>query len=138
MKPFVIILACSGKKADVERCPAGDLYKGEIFLKGKAIAELHQVPYWILSAKHGIIMPTDVIEPYDEKLKKPYSGPFPPEPYYGFYVGGQSYFKNFPESFQPLVEPAPICKMLQALKHLTDNPEETLDLLRSHPSHATV
>ena len=138
MIPFVFILACSGIKADVASCPAGDLYKGQIFLKGKAIAEAHKVPYWILSAKHGIIMPCDVIQTYDEKLKKPYAGPFPPEPFYGFYVGGQSYFKNFPERFKPLVKPALIGKMLAALKDLEDNPEKTLELLKAHPNHALI
>lgn len=119
---FVLILACSSKKADVERCAAGDLYKGEIFKKGQSIAIEHAVPYWILSAKYGIITPDQIIDNYDEKLASAYKGPFPPETYRGMYVGGQLYFKKFPKSFVPLVGPAPIGKMLQELKYLVDNP----------------
>lgn len=133
MNPFVLILACSGKKAKVERCPAGDLYKGEIFLKAQTIATRHGMPYWILSAKYGVITPDQVIDNYDQKLTKPYAGPFPPSPYFGFYVGGQSYFKHFPKSFQPLVGIAPIGKMLQELKYLVDNPDEAQKRINGHP-----
>ncbi len=135
---FILILSCSGKKSADERCSASGLYRGEIFMKGKTIAATHSVPYWILSAKYGIIMPEDIIDNYDQKLTKPYKGPFPPAPYYGFYVGGQSYFKNFPNTFLPLVNPAPIGKMLQQLKYLVDNPDECLEWLKSHPRHAAV
>lgn len=138
MSNFRIILACSGKKADVESCPAKNLYRGEIFLKGQRLANVYEIPYWILSAKYGIIDPDDVIENYDQKLTKPYTGPFPPAPYYGFYVGGQSYFKNFPGQWLPLVPPAPIGKMLQSLKHLTHDAEEAKQILRNHPNHASV
>ncbi len=135
---FIIILACSGKKSADDRCSAGGLYRGEIFIKGKTVAATHNVPYWILSAKYGIIMPDDIIDNYDQKLAKPYTGPFPPETYYGFYVGGKSYFKNFPDTFLPLVEPGPIGKMLQRLKYLVDNPDECYAKLCSHPRHAPL
>src|SRR4051812_22863380 len=138
MSNFIIMLACSGKKAAGEYLPATDLYKGDIFLKGKSIATRYEIPFWILSAKYGIIMPGDVIENYNEKLTKPYKGPFPPAPFYGFYVGGQSYFKNFPDTFLPLVEPGPIGKMLSRLKNLVDNPEEAKAVIRSHPCHAPL
>lgn len=135
---FHIILACSGKKSSVEKCTAQDLYRGAIFLKGKYIAEQYQIPYWILSAKYGLLSPNDVIDNYNQKLTRPYMGPFPPTEYYGFYVGGQSYFKNFPDTFLPLVEPGPIGKMLQRLKHLVDDDAACKKVLRSHPHHAFV
>ena len=135
---FKIILACSGKKNGIDECRAEDLYIGEIFKKGQAIAIKHQVRYWILSAKYGIIMPEDVIETYNQKLTKPYKGPFPPDMYYGFYVGGQSYFKNFPEQWLPLVPPAPIGKMLQSLKVLVDDPDAALARLMEHPKNAAL
>lgn len=135
---FVIILACSGKKHNFQSAAAGCLYDGQIFLKGQAIANTHRVPYWILSAKYGIIQPNDIIDNYDQKLTRAYKGPFPPPEYYGFYVGGQSYFKNFPKTFLPLVVPGPIGKMLQRLKHLVDNPDECLEKLKGHPCHATL
>lgn len=138
MSRFIFILACSGKKAAGERMPACDLYKGEIFLKGKFIAERFDIPYWILSAKYGIITSNDVIDNYDHKLAKPYNGPFPPNPYCGFYVGGQSYFKNFPDTFLPLVEPGPIGKMLQRLKFLQDSPSEAMKRMSEHPNYAAL
>ncbi len=138
MSNFRIILACSGKKREDESCPAGELYRGEIFLKGRTIATRYEIPYWILSAKYGIISPDDVINTYDQKLTKAYKGPFPPASYYGFYCGGQSYFKNFPDTFLPLVEPGPIGKMLQRLKHLVDEDEICKKVLRSHPNHASL
>lgn len=138
MNSFIFILACSGKKKDVEECLAGELYDGEIFKKGKSIADTWEIPFWILSAAHGIITPDQKIKSYNQKLIKPYKGPFPPTPYYGFYVGGQSYFKNFPDTFLPLVEPGPIGKMLSRLKNLVDNPEAAKAVIRSHPYHASV
>ena len=138
MSIFRIILACSGSKNDIESATAADLYSGQIFLKGQSIANKFQIPYWILSAKYGIIDPHDIIDNYNQKLTKAYKGPFPPAPYYGFYVGGQSYFKNFPDTFLPLVEPGPIGKMLQRLKHLVDDDEACKKILRSHPCHAPL
>lgn len=135
---FIIILACSGAKRDVEKCEAGDLYTGQIFLKGKKVATRLSIPYWILSAKYGIITPDEVVDNYNQKLAKAYTGPFPPDPYNGFYVGGQSYFKNFPDSFLPLVEPGPIGKMLQRLKYLVDNPEAAIERIASHPRYAAL
>jgi len=138
MSKFRMILACSGKKQEGDCYAAAELYTGEIFKKGQAIATKFDVPYWILSAKHGIISPNDVIDNYNQKLTRPYTGPFPPSEFYGFYVGGQSYFKNFPSTFLPLVVPGPIGKMLQQLKYLVDNEDACCTKLMSHPNHAPL
>lgn len=139
MKPFVLIIACSSQKAPVEKAPAKDLYTGNLFIKARKLAEMHNVPYWILSAKYGIIMPDDVIETYDQKFKKPYDGPMPPEPYYGFCVGGWgTYFKNFPDRFLPITSVEGWTGFGPYLKDITDlvkNPEEAYKRLASHPGH---
>ena len=130
---MVLILACSKLKADVPRCKAGDLYRGQIFLKGKAIANAAGLPFWILSAKYGFITPEQEIDNYDEKFKKPFRGPFPPAPWHGFYLGGQLYFRNIPESFLPLVPSQQMGYMLRALTDLQGNPERVRQMICEHP-----
>ncbi len=136
---FCILLEGSTKQdKEVESCEAGDLYKGQIFLKGKDIATTHRVPYCILSAKYGLVWPTTVIETYDEKFKKPYKGPWPPADVYGFTLGGKNYFHNRPDTFMPLVRPQQIGYMLQDLTILQRNPQKALELLKSHPLHGKL
>ena len=51
-----------GKKSEAQR-----LYdESQLFKKMKLYVELKQVPWHILSAKHGMIHPCVEIEPYDE------------------------------------------------------------------------
>lgn len=98
----LILLACSKAKLD-HPAPAAELYQGGIFKKGLEYARLIGATAYILSAKHGWIALTDVIEPYDIVFKKPYRGIWPPPPLWGYYVGGTNYFKYAPtDRFRPL------------------------------------
>lgn len=130
---MVLVLACSKLKVEAPRIRAGDLYRGQIFLKGKSIAEQAGLPFWILSAKYGFISPDQVIDNYDEKFKKPFRGPFPPAPWHGFYLGGSLYFKHMPQSFRPLVPSQQMGYMLQALTRLQGDPDEVQRMIREHP-----
>jgi len=56
--------------------PSGDVYKGQLHLKGKSFVKFYQTSdpaYLILSAKYGFIYPETKIENYNEtfKSKKP-------------------------------------------------------------------
>lgn len=64
---MIILVACSATKLD-HRAEARDLYQGEVFKLVRRIAEhpASRVQDWaILSAQHGLVAPTDTIDPYD-------------------------------------------------------------------------
>lgn len=129
---MVMILACSKQKRPVEESAAGDLYTGTIFKKGRTIAERHNIPFYILSARYGFLKPTTVIATYDTKFAKTFPGPFPPEPWHGFVLGGNLYFKNAPERFERLVPSLAIGHMLGALKALEDDAGAVDALIAAH------
>lgn len=63
----IILVACCGPKL-AEPAPAADLYISTLFRKARTYAE-RQGRWFILSALHGLVDPTVVIEPYDVTLK---------------------------------------------------------------------
>lgn len=65
----VALIACSSTKLD-HAAPADELYTSALFRKSVKWAEnVAQVDAWyVLSAKHGLVAPSTVLEPYDEKL----------------------------------------------------------------------
>lgn len=119
----LLLLACSKSKNELFiKGKAIDLYTGSLFLAGKRFAEENKLKILILSAKYGFIEPETEIDNYNEKFKKPYSGPFPEGS--GFYLGGPLYFKNAPDRFQSLVPPGKLGDMIslvrEKLKDQTD------------------
>ena len=66
MKAYMI--GCSAGKCG-QRAEAKDMYTGDLFLKSREYAEKKADGEWfILSAKYGLIRPTDVINPYELTL----------------------------------------------------------------------
>jgi hypothetical protein len=68
----VVLVACSKSKLNTP-AHAQALYKGQLFEKSKAYAkqlvEDGEADAWyILSAKHGLVEPREMIDPYDETL----------------------------------------------------------------------
>ncbi|WP_263588822.1 DUF6884 domain-containing protein [Sphingopyxis sp. GC21] len=63
----VFLVACVARKLD-RPAPARDLYISAWFRKARAYVERQGRQWFILSAKHGLIDPDDVIPPYDESL----------------------------------------------------------------------
>ena len=63
----VYLISCVSKKRDVP-APAKDLYESELFHRARAYVEASGRPWFILSAKHGLVAPGEVIAPYDETL----------------------------------------------------------------------
>jgi len=64
----VALVACVGKKRP-RPMAAQDLYDSDWFRKASKYAKQVADGWYILSAKHGLIAPETVIEPYDETLK---------------------------------------------------------------------
>ncbi|MRG98190.1 DUF6884 domain-containing protein [Polyangium spumosum] len=60
----VILVGCADMKADTAQ-PARTLYRSSLFREALQYAELRGGDVFILSAKHGAIEPSTVIEPYD-------------------------------------------------------------------------
>jgi cytoplasmic iron level regulating protein YaaA (DUF328/UPF0246 family) len=63
----IALIACSASKTTKRTC-AKDLYTGNLFRKAKAYAETRCDGFFILSALHGLLSPTQEIEPYDQTM----------------------------------------------------------------------
>ncbi|WP_422656613.1 DUF6884 domain-containing protein [Nocardioides sp.] len=67
--PDVVLVGCVRKKLP-HPAPAKDLYDSPLFAKERTYAEATDAPWFILSAEHGLVDPSSVIEPYDLRLSK--------------------------------------------------------------------
>jgi len=68
MKKILIIAGCSQKKSLDPAC-AIDLNQGQLFRGIKKLAFQNQFDLKILSGKHGLLEPDQIIEPYNQKIK---------------------------------------------------------------------
>lgn len=66
-KQTVYLLSCVSRKS-ARRARARDLYQSPWFRKARAFVEKTTVPWFILSAKYGLLHPDRVISPYDQTL----------------------------------------------------------------------
>jgi len=66
MSRTIALVACASQKRD-HAAPAKDLYISSLFRKARAYAEQHDA-WLILSAKHGVLHPDTITEPYDASL----------------------------------------------------------------------
>ena len=64
----IYLVSCVARKLCVP-APAKDLYTSPLFVKTRAYAEKTGRPWFVLSAKHGLVPPDKVIAPYDCTLK---------------------------------------------------------------------
>ncbi len=60
----IILVACGKEKLTVE-APARELYTGPVFRMRRDYALRTGQPWYVLSAKHGLVMPNQVLRPYD-------------------------------------------------------------------------
>jgi hypothetical protein len=65
----VCLVSCVGEKRD-HASPAKSLYTSQWFRKARAYVETTNLSWYVLSAKHGLLHPDAVIEPYDKTLNK--------------------------------------------------------------------
>ena len=67
----VYLVGCGKSKLD-HPAPARHIYTGSLFQKALEYAEMKALregaDIWILSAKHGLLSPGDIIDPYDLAL----------------------------------------------------------------------
>ena len=65
----IVLVGCVKRKLD-QPAQARDLYVSPLFRKERAYAEATGLPWFILSAEHGLVAPTDVLEPYERALSR--------------------------------------------------------------------
>lgn len=65
----VALVSCVKTKR-AEASPAGDLYTSPLFVGMRSYAKHHADTWYILSAKHGLLRPDEMVEPYEMTLKK--------------------------------------------------------------------
>lgn len=65
----IALVSCAKKKRQ-ERAPARDLYLSELFRRYRAYAIANANRWYILSAKHGLLDPDQVIAPYNCTLNE--------------------------------------------------------------------
>lgn len=58
------IIGCGKLKREV-RCPARELYCGNLFEAARDYVESRKLPYWILSGEHQLVSPYKELAPYD-------------------------------------------------------------------------
>ena len=63
----ISLVSCVGQKLHVP-APAKDLYTSTWFIKARGYADRTGQPWFVLSAKYGLVHPDDVIAPYDLTL----------------------------------------------------------------------
>jgi hypothetical protein len=61
------LVGCAAQKLD-HPARARDLYVSQLFRKASAYAELTCDRWYVLSAKHGLVHPDTILEPYDVRL----------------------------------------------------------------------
>lgn len=61
------LVGCASQKLK-RPAPARELYVSQLFKKASAYAEMTCDRWYILSAKHGLVHPDTVLEPYDIRL----------------------------------------------------------------------
>jgi hypothetical protein len=66
MKRYAFV-GCGAKKCDGET-PARDKYTSDYFREKRRYAEQRCIRWWILSAEHGLIRPSTVIDDYDTHI----------------------------------------------------------------------
>ena len=63
----LVLVGCVKSKRDFG-APAKDLYTSDYFVKMRAYAEATGLPWFILSAEHGLVRPDEWLEPYERYL----------------------------------------------------------------------
>ncbi len=67
--PDLVLVSCVKEKLD-QPAPAEDLYRSDLFRKQRAYAKRAAVPWFILSAQHGLVEPDEMLSPYNLRLSE--------------------------------------------------------------------
>ena len=63
----IALIGCSATKRD-RPAPARELYQGTLFKLARAWSEAQGLDWYVLSAKHKLVHPDQVLEPYNERV----------------------------------------------------------------------
>jgi hypothetical protein len=63
----VVLIGSSGATADEPR-PAGELFRSDGFTRAREHAEQSRLPWFVLSARHGLLDPAEVISPHGVQI----------------------------------------------------------------------
>ena len=63
----IALVSCGASKRP-EPAPAWSLYTGSLFVAARRDVEARELPYWIVSAEHGLLDPRRVVAPYDRRI----------------------------------------------------------------------
>lgn len=112
--PDVILIGCTKAKRS-EPAAARDLYDlSDLFRRRRQYAEAAGVPWAVLSARHGVIDPDQVIEPYDFTIRQRMTDAWAPKPWAigaiqrCFRLAGRRAVKLPDEQYARFVEPLTI------------------------------
>jgi hypothetical protein len=112
----VCFVSCGKNKASEKR-PCSFLYTGDLFQKSFRLAKVSYDAVAILSAKHGMLQPDDVIAPYDltlktmakreralwaRKVSAQIIARYPPEAWQYVYFAGADYTQGLPTGEHPM------------------------------------
>lgn len=62
--PHLVLVGCVKTQLPV-RAPADELFGSPLFRRRREFAERSGLPWFVLSSRHGLVRPEEVIEPYD-------------------------------------------------------------------------
>ncbi|QQR70836.1 MAG: hypothetical protein IPI71_09385 [Methanolinea sp.] len=66
----IVVISCGKTKKQVPFCESKEAYLGKSFLMKRKFAEATKLPWFILSAKYGLLRPETIINPnYDKTIK---------------------------------------------------------------------
>ena len=65
----IVLVGCVAQKQS-SAAPARDLYISPLWRKRRRYAESTGMPWYVLSAEHGVLDPDEVIEPYDRYMER--------------------------------------------------------------------
>lgn len=63
----IVIISCGKRKSNEQHCPASEAYIGQSFKLKKEYAKRQECPWFILSAKYGLLRPEMEIDPHYDK-----------------------------------------------------------------------
>ena len=61
----IILVGCGKRKTQIDPCPAQFLYTGCLTKAAIGYAKARQCPWFIVSARYGLVEPTEPLRPYD-------------------------------------------------------------------------
>ena len=103
--PPLLIIACCARKAAIASGTPTELYTGHLFRNAVKWATRNGVGWVVLSARYGIVLPTDVIDNYDQRMTTKGADAFQrtldwPAAWYGWRLCSPTYSRAIPPAIR--------------------------------------